>query len=547
MSPSAHQVLDYHERTKHHPHRYARSSGYMDWDNQPAPFRTYAGIPKHPLPLAAADPPMNYAALFQPAMAGPMPFDPAAIGKFFELSLGLSAWKAFSGQRWSLRMNPSSGNLHPTEAHLIAMGIIGLPDGIYHYHPLAHALEQRALIAPHKARALKPHFVSPCLLIALSSIFWRESWKYGERAFRYCQHDIGHALAALRLAARLHNWRLVCLPAADADIAAALGFDRTPWPPNEAEEPALISALLPADHALPPGPFPDEAAAILATIAVSGQPNRLSARHQAWDIIPNTAAATRRPRTAPVAPASVDDPPATRPVSGTPSAAAIIRQRRSAQAFDPAGMLDREIFLGMLDRTRHRHACPPFDVGLGPARISLALFVHRIRGLDPGLYAFIRHPDHLQSLRQAAADTFEWESPLPGFPLYRLASGDFRAKAMDLSCRQEIAGFSTFSLGMLAPLAPLVRPAPWVYRELFWEAGLIGQVFYLEAEACGLRGTGIGCYFDDPVHECLGLRDNTWQSLYHFTIGIAREDSRLQTLAPYFHLAAERKPRHRNG
>ena len=33
------RVTAYHERTKHHPDRYARSLGYMDWESQPAPFR----------------------------------------------------------------------------------------------------------------------------------------------------------------------------------------------------------------------------------------------------------------------------------------------------------------------------------------------------------------------------------------------------------------------------------------------------------------------------------------------------------------------------
>ena len=85
---------------------------------------------------------------------------------------------------------------------------------------------------------MTPHLAPPHLSVALSSIFWRESWKYGERAYRYCQHDIGHALAALSLAARLSGWRLVCQAAADDDIAAAFGFERTPWPAQEAEEPA---------------------------------------------------------------------------------------------------------------------------------------------------------------------------------------------------------------------------------------------------------------------------------------------------------------------
>ena len=65
---------------------------------------------------------------------------------------------------------------------------------------------------------------------------------------------------------------------------------------------------------------------------------------------------------------------------------------------------------------------------------------------------------------------------------------------------------------------------------------MVGQVLYLEAEAQGARGTGIGCFFDDPVHRLAGLTDTTWQSLYHFTVGRSVEDPRLTTLPPYHHL-----------
>ena len=65
---------------------------------------------------------------------------------------------------------------------------------------------------------------------------------------------------------------------------------------------------------------------------------------------------------------------------------------------------------------------------------------------------------------------------------------------------------------------------------------MIGQVLYLEAEACGVRSTGIGCFFDDPVHDMLSLRDNEFQSLYHFTVGGPVDDGRLQTWPPYAHL-----------
>jgi hypothetical protein len=54
-----------------------------------------------------------------------------------------------------------------------------------------------------------------------------------------------------------------------------------------------------------------------------------------------------------------------------------------------------------------------------------------------------------------------------------------------------------------------------------------------EAEAAGVRATGIGCFFDDPVHQVFGFRDLTFQSLYHFTIGGPLDDPRLTTLPPY--------------
>jgi hypothetical protein len=62
---------------------------------------------------------------------------------------------------------------------------------------------------------------------------------------------------------------------------------------------------------------------------------------------------------------------------------------------------------------------------------------------------------------------------------------------------------------------------------------MIGQVLYLEAGAAGVRGTGIGCFFDDPVHDLLGLETGQFQSLYHFTVGHPVEDTRLTTLPAY--------------
>jgi Nitroreductase family. len=118
--------------------------------------------------------------------------------------------------------------------------------------------------------------------------------------------------------------------------------------------------------------------------------------------------------------------------------------------------------------------------------------------------------------------------------LFRLAIGDARALAQAISCHQEIAADGCFSLGMIARFEPALREyGGWFYPRLYWECGAIGQILYLEAEACGIRATGMGCYFDNPMHEVLGLRGNEYQSLYHFTVGGAIEDPRLQNLPAY--------------
>jgi nitroreductase len=104
---------------------------------------------------------------------------------------------------------------------------------------------------------------------------------------------------------------------------------------------------------------------------------------------------------------------------------------------------------------------------------------------------------------------------------------------VDVSCGQDIAGDGAFSLAMIADYTASIEAfGASFYRNLFWETGIAGQVLYLEAEEAGVRATGIGCYFDDPVHETFGL-SRDWRSLYHFTVGGPVEDERLTTLSAY--------------
>ena len=145
----------------------------------------------------------------------------------------------------------------------------------------------------------------------------------------------------------------------------------------------------------------------------------------------------------------------------------------------------------------------------------------------------VRNPQALLDLRQSLRPEWLWEKTGPEcLPLYLLLPYDLRAIAKTICCHQDIAADSCFALGMITSFE-IALAQPWRYRQLFWECGVLGQVLYLEAEAAGVRATGIGCFFDDEMHTLLGLKNHAWQSLYHFTVGGAVDDERLCTLPAY--------------
>jgi SagB-type dehydrogenase family enzyme len=574
------RVIRYHVQTKHHFNRYARSLGHLDWANQPDPFRRYEGALLIPLPLLKPDdepvsPP--YDAIYQRGAVPARPVTVPTLSRFFELALALSAWKRGGDMQWALRSNPSSGNLHPTEGYLVLPQMEGLDlkASLYHYAPKEHGLEVRAEFAADQMARLLAPFPAQSFLIGLTSIHWRESWKYGERAFRYCNHDVGHAIGTARIAAATLGWSMVLLDGVAQDtVAALLGTDRTEdFIHAEREHPDCLAVVWPSD--LPRGGgrgVRGVAEAVRGRDAVSiplfldpalvkelmpaawhGKANRLSRESPVpWEIIDDAAAASWKTRSEvtslTLSPRSGESDESATPHEPrfTSDAGQLIRQRRSAVSFDGKTSITSTTFFQMLGRVMPAAELPqlerpmPWDVLSWKPAIHLLLFVHRVDGLTPGLYVLVRDREKLPLLQQSMNEELVW-TPVPdspeALPLYWLLEGNAKKSAIQISCHQDIAGDSAFSLGMIAEFEGRLREGgAWWYPRLFWEAGLLGQVLYLEAEAAGVRGTGIGCFFDDPVHEIVGIQGRSFQSLYHFTVGGAVEDGRLMTLPAYNHL-----------
>lgn len=539
MSASIEKVIAYHEATKHHFHAYAPGPGNLDWATQPDPFRRYGDGETVPLDkFPHVDGPTYERALIE-GRVEPAALTRETVSRLLYDSLALSAWKQAGGTRWALRVNPSSGNLHPTEAYLISGPVAGLLDtpAICHYAPQIHALEVRTRFTLDVWRDLTAALPPQSLIVGLSSIYWREAWKYGSRAFRYCQHDTGHAIATIGLAAAALGWRALLLDdLGDAAITELLGLPRGHG--AEAERPECLLAVIPRARECEVRGLPHAAIAAIARSEWRGTPNVLSPSHRAWPTIDEVDEATRKPDTN-ASYVSAVTPHTVESACGDASILLrrLIHRRRSAVAMDGSTGLSRSMFYCLLQRCIPAARRFPFNALPWSPKVHLLLFVHRVPDVPPGLYLLIRDPAKATEQQQAFGREFDWIKP-EGCPetltLYRLAAGDCRGLAGRVSCHQEIAADGAFAVAMLAEFEqPLRDNGAWFYRRLYWECGAIGQLLYLEAEANGIQATGIGCFFDDPVHELLGLRDRRYQSLYHFTLGGGVEDTRLTTLPPY--------------
>jgi len=542
-------TLAYHERSKHLPFAFAPALGYMDWDTQPDPFRRFEGAPVLPLDLLEVGREPRYEAAFTPGLIAPAPLDRLSISRLFHDALALSAWKQAGTARWALRVNPSSGNLHPTEGYLVAGPIAGLHPrpAVFHYAPLEHALELRAELSEDAWLKIAAQLPERAVLVGLTSIHWRESWKYGERAFRYCQHDAGHAIGSVAVSAAGLGWETRLLErVTDADLAALLGVHTQAG--VEAEHADCLMAVFAPDARFTsdeqqrfalPGTVSDE----VRGARWSGVPNRLSRDHHPWPVIDEVAAATekRSPPDEAFWSAGASEP---RPLEVSDSSLAlrqIIHQRRSAVSLDGRTGLARRVFYQILSKVMPGSRRVPFATLPWRPSVDLLLFVHRVADLTPGLYVLLRDPARREALQGAMAGSLAWtraEACPTSLPLFLLEAGDARRVARQTSCDQDIAADGVFAAAMLAEYrASLEAFGSWHYRRLYWETGVIGQVLYLEAEASGLRGTGIGCYFDDLTHQVFGLTGDRFQVLYHFTMGAPVDDPRLQTHPPYQHLA----------
>jgi SagB-type dehydrogenase family enzyme len=464
---------EYHEFTKHSVESLRRTPHFLHWENMPDPFRHYEGVPVLDLPADPPDPDT-------PASDGP-----GFLSQLLFYSAAISAAKRVpsTGSTYALRVNPSSGNLHPTEFHFITRGLVGWPDGLYHYRPSSHMAEQRAI-----GDIRLDGFDAPILFV-LTSIAWREAWKYRDRAYRYCLHDIGHAWQSLVLAAGALGCRNFAHGSfADDEVANHMRLESDEWP-------MLIVALRGES-------IPRREPVAGGAVRYGGTANRLSRETIAYPSIEAIHAATKLAARGGVSPSEADNGGCV--AASFPRFGAIARTRRSALDFRGGLATMSRIQLSTILQA----AAEPFCADFSTTRfVHLYLYVHRVAGLEPGVYRY-----HFEESR-----------------LEQTQPGDQRLAAAGLSLGQDLAGNACVAFSMIGDLdgASAIH-GDRGYRYAYFEAGAIGQRMYLAAEASGLQATGIGAFYDEQVHRYLQLLPEQGQVIYHFAIGHAVPDPRLE-------------------
>ncbi len=177
------EPFDYHQSTKHSYFSIRTHPNRLDWDNQPSQFKSY---PQHfkKIQLDYSNP--NHRLLI--------------------LSAGITAKKSYPGVEYYLRINPSAGALFPCEIYFQARNLDGFENGIYHFEIESNSVTLLQTISSDGIESyLGLEKQQEGFIFLFSSIYYRSSWKYKNRALRYCLLDTGHLLGCVEASCYLQD------------------------------------------------------------------------------------------------------------------------------------------------------------------------------------------------------------------------------------------------------------------------------------------------------------------------------------------------------
>jgi SagB-type dehydrogenase family enzyme len=480
----------YHAATRHS-YTSVRSGGHhLDWDNRPLPYKLYPEVSGLALPrdLSLARVPAldalaagcaesyRNAGTREPdglsRSGGELSLD--ALTRILFCADGLTRRIRVGGQDYHFRAAPSAGALYPVEIYAAVTEAGDLEQGLYHFSPADLRLrglrrgDWRGLLA--RAAAGRPALLQARAVLALSAIFWRSTWKYRARAYRYCCWDAGTILANLFAATAAEGLSADLVTAfADPEIEALLGID------GEREGALCLVAL--GSGASSPGAEPEMKPLALETIELSREevryPDLVRMHQDSRLLIPDEVAAVAGAQVDLITPsaAATCARPETLDADAGMSLGETILRRGSTRAFAQRPIAAEE--LATILAVSSRLPCADF-----PPVSDTYLIINAVDGLEPGTYYYRRQGGEFELLR----------------------AGSFRREAGYLCLEQMLGADCSALIVYMADLErALAALGNRAYRDAHLEAGLHGGQAYLAAYALGRGATGLTFYDDDTT------------------------------------------------
>jgi SagB-type dehydrogenase family enzyme len=450
--------------TQYHQHTsYTRNKiggHYLDWSNQPNPYKDYEGLERVELPGEIQGLPafLDEVLLREAGPADPSGIPLNTLSRIFTLSYGITARSRTPGGMFFHRSIPSAGGLYPSELYAAIQKIPGIEDGLYHYSVARHSLSRLRSGAFNRSQ-------DPGLVFFITAIFFRSSWKYRDRAYRYHLLDSGHLAESLSLALKAE-----ALPEKtdyDFDDEATnrfLGVD----PSREVclARLTVFGDVMAADTLDP----------------VQPEASRTAMKEVPYPVIDQIQSITSTTRTSPPSAPAPDGGEAAIPVDD-PGAfprrgfTETVRLRRSRRNFVPHGM-GREKLSALL-----QFLCaptePPYDNAL-----SVGFLTGEVSDVDPGLY-WLDRKEKVSTLAR---------------------KGRFIPQMTRICLDQGWLANAACHFFFVSDLEDLDRTCgPRGYRYAMLTAGRLGHRVYLGATALDLACCGIGAFYDDEAADLLGL------------------------------------------
>ncbi len=481
----------YHNGTKHSYQSIRTNAHYLDWANQPIPFKIYSTL--NPIPLSQNLSSSGMPALLAISASGApeehqVALTSQTLAEMLFLCAGVTKRRSYPGGEMLFRAAACTGALYHVDLYVVCGDLEDLEAGVYHFSPDDFALRRlrqgdcRSILT--RASAKESSIANASCIVACASTFWRNAWKYQSRAYRHCYWDNGTLLANLLAAAASRRVAAKIVAGfVDAEVNQLLGLD------SQRDAPLSLVAL---------GDSPQRAVGIapqlepltLKTVALSRKVVEYPAMHEmheASSLLNEAEVAAWRADAGQISGSTKDEGekdarlcllklPSDEEIAQDQIEEVILR-RGSTRQFNRASITFAQLSTMLHRATRGI----PADFLTQPTDSlnGIYLIVHAVDDLSPGVYFYRRDEQALELLKE----------------------GDFRRDAGFLGLGQEIPADCSVNVYFLADLtSTLQRFGNRGYRAAQLEAAIMGGKLYLAAYAQRLGASGL-TFFDDDVTE----------------------------------------------